>query len=308
MNTKLQLATLVSSFIILHSAFGQGALTPPGAPAPTMKSLDQIEPRTPISAVPFTITNSGSYYLTDNLSDSLVVSLAGTNAITIAASGVTLDLNGFTLACTLGTTGSGIQLSSGLSDITIANGHLRGGVTNNGSGVYSGNGFGSGIYYSGTAPVNVRVTGVSVSGCLYYGIYLNKGASTLVESCTVRTVGNYGVLASTIKQSTAIDCGGTAIYGDQVSDCRSQATGSGYGLSATIANNCYGTSSSGTGLYAATANNCYGVSSGSGTGLYAYEVATGCFGYSGSGTGLYAYIANSCNGNSENVTYKYNMP
>ena len=27
-------------------AFGQGALAPPGAPAPTMKSLDQVEART----------------------------------------------------------------------------------------------------------------------------------------------------------------------------------------------------------------------------------------------------------------------
>jgi hypothetical protein len=27
------------------SAFGQGSLTPPGAPAPTMKTLQQIEPR-----------------------------------------------------------------------------------------------------------------------------------------------------------------------------------------------------------------------------------------------------------------------
>src|SRR5262245_46218450 len=28
----------------------QGALTPPGAPAPTMKTLDQLEPRIPINA------------------------------------------------------------------------------------------------------------------------------------------------------------------------------------------------------------------------------------------------------------------
>jgi len=45
----------------LPRAFAQGSLTPPGAPAPTMKSLDQIEPRTPISSLPFTISSSGSY-------------------------------------------------------------------------------------------------------------------------------------------------------------------------------------------------------------------------------------------------------
>ena len=52
MKTKILLTT-VSAFFILHSAFGQVTLTPPGAPAPTMKSLDQIDakldPRTAIT-------------------------------------------------------------------------------------------------------------------------------------------------------------------------------------------------------------------------------------------------------------------
>ena len=34
----------------LSTAHAQGSLTPPGAPAPSMKSLDQIEARTPIDA------------------------------------------------------------------------------------------------------------------------------------------------------------------------------------------------------------------------------------------------------------------
>src|SRR5438105_5129643 len=51
---------VVSTFFILPSSFGQGSLTPPGAPAPSMKTLQQVEPRTPISSAPFTITNSGS--------------------------------------------------------------------------------------------------------------------------------------------------------------------------------------------------------------------------------------------------------
>ena len=41
METKILFAA-VSSFILLNSAFGQGALTPPGAPAPTMKTLQEI--------------------------------------------------------------------------------------------------------------------------------------------------------------------------------------------------------------------------------------------------------------------------
>src|ERR1051325_5982475 len=78
----------------------QGNLAPPGAPAPTMKSLAQIEPRTPISSLPFSITQPGSYYLSGNLT--------GTTGITIAASGVTLDLNGFEL---VGGAGSGILVT-----------------------------------------------------------------------------------------------------------------------------------------------------------------------------------------------------
>jgi len=304
--TLLALATLNSQ---LSTAFAQGSLTPPGAPVPTMKTLDQIEPRTPISSAPFTISAPGSYYLTTNLT------AAGGNAITIATNGVTLDLNGFTIASTAASaTGTGILLNSGLSDLTIFNGHIRGGVTNNGSGVYSGSGFGSGISYSSSQAANERVTGVSVNGCLTNGIYLGANNPTVVESCTVMTVGSLGIVASTIKSSVAVDCGSDAIYGFQVSDSRGQSTGSGRGLYAITALNCYGYSVAGTGLYAnRTAQNCYGYSI-SANGLNAGDIAIGCSGYNAfGGTGLSAYIANSCrgttdSGTAQNTTYKYNMP
>ncbi len=66
----LILASLVPLLLFgsVSSGLGQGSLTPPGAPAPTMRSLDQIEPRTPISTLPFTITTGGHYYLTKSLS------------------------------------------------------------------------------------------------------------------------------------------------------------------------------------------------------------------------------------------------
>jgi hypothetical protein len=58
------------------TSFGQGSLTPPGAPAATMKSLDQIA-STGIALnstntagdanVHFIISQPGSYYLTGNL-------------------------------------------------------------------------------------------------------------------------------------------------------------------------------------------------------------------------------------------------
>jgi hypothetical protein len=320
MNTRIRTAlaalTLLSSFILHPSSLlGQGSLTPPGPPGPTMKTLAQIEPRTPISAVPYTITNSGSYYLTTNLT------VATGNAITIATNGVTLDLMGFTIASTApSATGTAILLNSGLNDLSIFNGHIRSGVTNNGSGNYSGSGFQHGINSSGTDPANTRVTGLSVSGCLSYAIYLGVGLATVADSCAVRTVGD-GILASTIKSSVALDCGGDALYGVAVSDSWGQSTGSGYGLrAASSAENCYGNSASGTGLYAGNALNCSGASFGSvnNYGLRAASTAENCYGYifgsgtglqagsalnsegynEASGTGLYALTAQNCSGTS----------
>src|SRR5947207_1497513 len=87
---------ILGTFFILRPSpplLAQGALTPPGAPAPTMKTLAQIEPRTPISVLPFTISTPGSYYFTGNLT-----ATADGVAITVSAENVTIDLNGFTLA------------------------------------------------------------------------------------------------------------------------------------------------------------------------------------------------------------------
>jgi hypothetical protein len=92
--TGLTLLTLSILNSQLSTAFAQGSLTPPGAPVPTMKTLAQIEARTPISSLPFTITNSGSYYLTTNLNS------AG-QGITISADNVAIDLSGFGITTAL---------------------------------------------------------------------------------------------------------------------------------------------------------------------------------------------------------------
>jgi hypothetical protein len=241
-----------------------------------------------------TISQPGSYYLTHN------ITVTSGDAIDITTNDVTLDLNGFTISSTETTpTGYGIKLarSAGNTDITIFNGHIKGGVTNNGSGTYSGPGFNFGIAYNPPSPLNVRVTGVSVSGCLNYGIYLGTGNSTVVESCTVQNIATIGITASTVSHSTVNQCGNIAINADNASDCYGYATGSGTGVSATTANNCYGSSGSGVGLSVYTANNCYG-SSGSGDGLDADTGANNCTGSSSSGTGVSATTANNCTGSS----------
>jgi hypothetical protein len=316
MKPQIHLAALglLSTVLMQSPALGQGSLTPPGAPAPTMKTLQQVEPRTPISSAPFTITEPGSYYLTTNLT------VSSGNAITIATNGVTLDLNGYTIRCTANpASGTAILIYGDLRNLAILNGNIEGGVTNN-AGTYDGPGFdyGIGYYYLSAAPRAVRVSGINVSGCRYDGVYLGNGDSTVVESCAVRTVGSYGIVASVVKNCTALECGSTAISGVTVSDCWGESTGSGHGVYAyATAQNCYGISSSGYGVYAErtaqncrgissrgtgvyaerTAQNCYGTSNGSGDGVSA-NTAQNCYGISNSGRGVYAFTALNCYGNS----------
>ena len=273
----------------IPAVLAQGSLTPPGAPAPMMKSLAQIEPRIPISSAPLTITNAGSYYLTTN------ITVSSGNAITINSNNVTLDLMGFTISSTdPGNTGSAILLNSGpggivLQNITILNGFIRGAVTGIGSGVYSGSGFSYGIARGfGFAPENVRITGISISGCASYGIYLNSGGSTVVESCTVRTVGYAGINAAIVKNSSAEDCGSYAIIATQVSDCLGETSGNNTtAISAQTAQNCT-CSGGGIGLSTTTANNCVCYFCGTGIITTSGGTLTGCSATSCFNTGINA--------------------
>jgi hypothetical protein len=338
MKTRLKLAAVLLLLSTLNpclsTAFAQGSLTPPGPPAPTMLTLSQVEPRTPISFAPMVITNPGSYYLVSNLN--LTVN---SNAIIIAASDVTLDLRGFTIGTSvLRGTGAGILLNGGNTDVSIYNGHITGGVFSY---------LGSGITYSGPSPNNVHVASVSVAGCQSAGINLGTNGTTLVEGCTVQSVSGYGIQAGEVSFSTAYQCGQTAIiattlavnstgnsyYGDGIdaaaaNGCYGAAiAGTGIGISTTTANSCYGYSTNGfAGIVSWTANNCYGYGvaadgifsdianncvcqGSSGTGL-ASIVAIGCYcSGGGSGVGLDGSIAESCYANTQiGVTYKLNMP
>ena len=120
MNTFAAVSAALGLLTILNTnAFGQGSLFPPGPPGPTMKTLQQVEPRMPISVIPTNITQSGSYYLTTNLSLT-----AFEDGIVINRGNVTIDLNGFSLSGTANTF-SGIYVPAAVTNVTIFNGTLR---------------------------------------------------------------------------------------------------------------------------------------------------------------------------------------
>lgn len=108
------------------AAFAQGSLTPPGAPAPAMKTLQQVEPRIDLATLAGTagavvaITQPGSYYLSGNLSGA-----TGKDTIVVSVAGVTIDLNGFTL---VGTDPSRNAITGNFSSLTVRNGRIIGGV------------------------------------------------------------------------------------------------------------------------------------------------------------------------------------
>jgi hypothetical protein len=167
------IVTIVLSFVIRQWLFGQGSLTPPGAPAPTMKTLDQIEARTPVSLLPFTITNAGSYYLTRNLTGD-----GAHNGITISSGNVTLDLNGFALVGAPGF-GGGVLVSDSFTNITVRNGSISG---------WPGNGMDG---YSFAYPRNVVCERLTVSQNGGFGIAVE--ASSIVRDCLVLNNGSDGI-------------------------------------------------------------------------------------------------------------------
>jgi hypothetical protein len=315
---RIQFLLLLSSFQLLRiSAFPQGSLTPPGPPAPTMKTLTQIEPRTPISVAPFTISASGSYYLTNNLT------VSTGDAITISAGNVTLDLNGYAIGSTQTPAGSGsaILLSAGVSNVRIANGFISSNVVWNGT-TFSGNGFGNGINYAGSGPNNAQVRDVAVFGVKSFGISLGLNG-TAVDGCGVTNAGAYGIYASSVSNSTVLSGGNYGIYGEAVENCsaasvngiaisavtvlNSRASGVATAINAETATNCYAITTgtvTGSGVAAIEANTavgCQAVAGGFFQGLRVYA-AIGCYGSSSSFEGVSAYTAQNCYGNSLNRT------
>ncbi len=115
-----------------------------------------------------------------------------------------------------------------------------GGVTFNGSSFSTGPGFSSGIIYvfPGNNPVNVRVSGVSVSGGIGTGIELGVRYSNVVDHCTIRTMGGQGIHAGVVENCTAYQCGSNAINAVTATGCYGVTTSSARGVFSYTAINC----------------------------------------------------------------------
>ena len=98
MKVKGCVSAAVLIVLLPFQVFAQGSLTPPGTPAETMKTLEQVEPRIDVATVVgnssyhHVISQPGSYYLSEN------VGVTKANGIMIESANVTLDLNGFNIS------------------------------------------------------------------------------------------------------------------------------------------------------------------------------------------------------------------
>ena len=267
---------------LARSSSAQGPLTPPGPPAPTMKSLDQldakleqattavgatsiqveeigakVEKRTPISSLPFTISEPGSYYFTGNLQFTAETG----HAITIAVNDVTLNLMGFTLSSTPAVSGDGIYLNAGVRNVAIKNGQITGNTafTYNGSTwTASRAGFGNGIM---AAPdlnrsEDCEFSHLRISGCRKNG--LSASLYSRIQHVTAARNGDTGIegLFATVVNCTADLNGGGGInaYHGSVSHSTSYRNAAA-GISASNVTHCLAESNGHQGIIARSVSN-----------------------------------------------------
>ncbi|MEM7755369.1 MAG: right-handed parallel beta-helix repeat-containing protein [Planctomycetota bacterium] len=193
----MRLALAITAIATLMSAAAAGPLSPPpGAPAPTNKTLNQVQPATPVSAANtpgdpdavFRITQPGAYYLTGP-----VAVPAGDHGIVIEASNVTLDLNGFPIEGQSATTLDGILIDG---PVTITNVTVRNGrISDMG---------GRGVNADFTR--NARLESIAVEDCASDGFYAPGEAGAMLN-CHAEECGGDGFLVgndAVIRDCTSI--------------------------------------------------------------------------------------------------------
>lgn len=261
-------------FVLLWTAdIFAGDLEPSAAPGSTMKTLDEVEPRIPITQgdIPLTISSPGSYYLAGDVT-------AAATAITVSADNVTIDLMGYSV--TGPGAGYGVNMASG-ENIEIRNGT----ITNFQTGIYDGSSTGGGHRI-----INVRAESNTCSGIILYG------TACMIKDCTVYNNGQsstsiiYGIYTYT----------GALIAGNVIAQNGSETKGNFYGIYAG-----YGAAIKGNQIYhnADSSQALYNY------GIYAYSgcsiIDNGIFGNAGYAVGnfygIHTYYAGTISGNTVNT-------
>lgn len=216
-----------------------GPLDPPAGPvSSTGKTLPDIEPRTAISAAStpgdatavFVIAQPGNYYLTSSVSVP-----SGKAGIRIAASGVSVDLSGFSISGGLSPATNGVSDGGApLVDISIRNGAV---VRTAGTGISMGatsraslsdltvqdNSSGGVIVGNDAAIVRVCCTGNGVA-LPASAMGIRAGVRAVVTRCTAQSNRGSGILVGTDSRVDECLCAGNWTAGI-AAGLRSQITG-----------------------------------------------------------------------------------
>ena len=168
----------IAALIACTGLLVAGPLNPPAGPVTsTYKTLAEVEPRIAINAsnTPgdpigdaspslFKITQPGSYYLTGN-----ITGVVGRHGIEIAASGVTINLNGFEATGVPGSFAGVATTVAGLRNISVTNGSVRGWGA-------------SGVDLFANSASNCDVSNIRASGCGSGGVLerFPSGVTTFV--------------------------------------------------------------------------------------------------------------------------------
>jgi len=202
----------VAGIAAVARAAQAGSLNPPAGPvAPTMKALDQVEPRVPLQSLTgdansqYVISQSGSYYLTGN-----ITAVNGLNGVFVTAPHVTIDLNGFAL---LGIAGSGhaIVSNTAADGLCVRNGAISGWG-------------GMGVNLTNVTS-QARIEFVNVDHCVGGGISMSQRG--FVSYCAVNACGTFGIAAlngvrivqCVVTATTGTGDGISADYGSVIQDC-----------------------------------------------------------------------------------------